>query len=112
MVLLQLLHKLAPKHRWKLTIAHYNHQLRGRSSDADERLVRNVAVKYRLPIAVAEGNVRKFAKSRGISIEMAARSLRHDFLAQTATRLKIPTIAVAHHADDQLELFFLRLLRG
>src|SRR5258706_14198332 len=43
---------------------------------------------------------------------MAARKLRHDFLARTAVRLRIPTVALAHHADDQVELFFLRLLRG
>lgn len=43
---------------------------------------------------------------------MAARELRHQFLAQTARRLKCPVIAVAHHADDQVELFFLRMLRG
>jgi tRNA(Ile)-lysidine synthase len=43
---------------------------------------------------------------------MAGRKWRHDFLARTARRLRIPAIALAHHADDQVELFFLRLLRG
>jgi tRNA(Ile)-lysidine synthase len=38
--------------------------------------------------------------------------LRHEFLARTAARLRIPSVALAQHADDQLELFFLRLLRG
>ena len=43
---------------------------------------------------------------------MAARNLRHEFLAGTAKRLRIKTVALAHHADDRVELFFLRLLRG
>jgi tRNA(Ile)-lysidine synthase len=43
---------------------------------------------------------------------MAARRLRHEFLARAAVRLKTSKIALAHHADDQIELFFLRLLRG
>ena len=43
---------------------------------------------------------------------MAGRKLRHDFLAATANRLGIDTVAVAHHADDQVEHFFLRLFRG
>jgi tRNA(Ile)-lysidine synthase len=43
---------------------------------------------------------------------MAARKLRHEFLARTAAQRHIRSIALAHHADDQLELFFLRLLRG
>jgi len=43
---------------------------------------------------------------------MAARKLRHEFLARTAAQHHFPVIALAHHADDQVELFFLRLLRG
>lgn len=43
---------------------------------------------------------------------MAARDVRHEFLARTALRLGIRSIALAHHADDQVELFFLRLFRG
>jgi tRNA(Ile)-lysidine synthase len=43
---------------------------------------------------------------------MAARELRHRFLAQAARRRGIRVVALAHHADDQAELFFVRLLRG
>ena len=43
---------------------------------------------------------------------MAARKLRHEFLARAARQRKIRVVALAHHADDQVELFFLRLLRG
>src|SRR5207302_1064798 len=112
LVLLDVLHKLAPSNRWRLTVAHLNHQLRGRSSQADERLVRKTAQKLKLPLVVKSANVRKFACAHKLSLEMAARKLRHDFLVRTAMRLKAPVIALAHHADDQLELFFLRLLRG
>jgi tRNA(Ile)-lysidine synthase len=112
MVLLHLLHELAPRHGWQLAVAHFNHQLRGRSSAADERLVRRTAARLRLPVVVGRADVRGSAHSGRLSLEMAARRLRHDFLAATAVRRRIPTIALAHHADDQLELFFLRLLRG
>ena len=37
MVLLHVLHRLSAKHRWKLAVAHFNHQLRGRASDAEDR---------------------------------------------------------------------------
>jgi tRNA(Ile)-lysidine synthase len=43
---------------------------------------------------------------------MAARQARHEFLARTARQQRINTIALAHHAGDQVELFFVRLLRG
>jgi tRNA(Ile)-lysidine synthase len=112
MVLLAALHRLAPVHHWHLTAAHFNHQLRGRKSDADERLVRQTAKGLKIPIVVGRGSVRAAAKRRGWSIEMAARQLRHRFLARAARKAKSQTIALAHHQDDQVELFFLRLLRG
>jgi tRNA(Ile)-lysidine synthase len=112
MVLLHLLQKLSRKHSWRLVVAHLNHRLRGRSSDADERLVVRTARKLGLPVVVERAEVKRFAREQKLSLEMAARKVRHDFLARTALRLKIRTVALAHHADDQLELFFLRLLRG
>ena len=112
MVLLHLLAELSRTHRWRLTVAHFNHQLRGRSSDADERLVRRTAEKLGLPFISGCANVREHAARRGISLEMAARKLRHGFLARVAQKRNIRAIALAHHADDQVELFFLRLLRG
>src|SRR4051794_23865824 len=39
MVLLHVLQRLSKGHAWKLVVGHFNHDLRGRSSDADERLV-------------------------------------------------------------------------
>jgi tRNA(Ile)-lysidine synthase len=112
MVLLQVLHALAKKNRWRLAVAHLNHQLRGRSSDADERLVARTAKKLGIRLVSARIDVKKLARTGKLSVEMAARKARHEFLAQTAARLKISRIALAHHADDQVELFFLRLLRG
>ena len=112
MALLHLLRDLAPANSWKLIVAHLNHSLRGRSSDADERLVVRTAKKLGLPVVVERAAVREFAAARKLSIEMAARMLRHQFLAAAAVKAKARTIAVAHHADDQIELFFLRLLRG
>jgi tRNA(Ile)-lysidine synthase len=112
MVLLHLLDPLSKIHEWKISVAHLNHQLRGRSSDADERLVQKIAASLKVKFISERTDVKNFAKANRVSIEMAARKLRHEFLARTARKLKIKTIALAHHADDQVELFFLRLLRG
>ena len=112
MALLHALHALAPDFGWKLSVAHFNHRLRGRSSDADERLVRTTAQRLKLPCDVAAADVRQAAAEQGISIEMAARQLRHEFLARCARQRRARAVALAHHADDQVELFLLRLLRG
>ncbi|MGA2245172.1 MAG: tRNA lysidine(34) synthetase TilS [Verrucomicrobiota bacterium] len=112
MVLLQVLQLLARKHHWKILVAHFNHRLRGRASDADERLVRRTASKLGLECVVDGADVKQTAARSKLSIEMAARKLRHEFLARAARQHEVSTIALAHHADDQVELFFLRLLRG
>ena len=112
MVLLEILHRLASTHAWRLTVAHLNHQLRGRSSDADERFVTNAAERLGRPIVVHRADVKRLVRDEKLSLEMAARKVRHEFLARTALRLRLRTVVLAHHADDQVELFFLRLLRG
>jgi tRNA(Ile)-lysidine synthase len=112
MVLLHLLHRLGTRQKWKLWVAHFNHRLRGRSSDADERLVRRTAQQLRLPFTSASEDLRRRARLERKSVELAARHRRHAFLADAARRRGIHAIALAHHADDQAELFFLRLLRG
>lgn len=112
MVLLTMLAELAGETKTKFAVAHFNHQLRGRASDADEHFVQAAARRLKLRCEIGRGDVKRFAKEQGISIEMAGRQLRHEFLAKTARRLKCSVIATAHHADDQVELFFLRLLRA
>ncbi len=112
MVLLDVLAQLAKAHQWKLIVAHYNHQLRGRSSDADERLVKKTATSLDLPFHAGSGDVKSLSRTSGGSIEMAARELRHAFLVNAARKFRCRVIATAHHSDDQVELFFIRLLRG
>lgn len=105
-----LMHLLAQ--RGNVQVVHLNHGLRGKSSDADERLVRKMAEKWGLPCHVKRADVKAAARHRQVSIEMAARQCRHEFYARLARKLGVRKIALAHHADDQVELFFLRLLRG
>jgi tRNA(Ile)-lysidine synthase len=112
MVLLHSLHRMAKARAWALIVAHFNHQLRGKTSDADEAFVRRTAESLGLPFVSESASVKQDAQEQGISIEMAARKLRHNFLARAADGCEINTVALAHHADDQVELFFLRLFRG
>lgn len=113
MVLLDVLHRLTATQHWRLAVAHFNHQLRGPESEADEWLVQETADRLGLPFVSERWDDPKGARWRpGMSLEMAARAARHDFLGRAAEQRGIPTVAMAHHADDQAELFFLRLLRG
>src|SRR5580704_13474674 len=81
MVMLHVLRELSVRRRWKVAVAHFNHRLRGRPGDADEKLVRRTAAAMKLPVTVESGDVAGFAARSGLSMEMAARKLRHEFLA-------------------------------
>jgi tRNA(Ile)-lysidine synthase len=105
MALLELLQSAGKK----LIVAHFNHQLRGAESDADEAFVRDQAAQRNLEFRSDRGDVR--AQAKGISIEMAARKLRHGFLAGIAREVS-GDIVLAHHADDQIELVLMRARRG
>ena len=112
MVLLHLLHQLAKARRWKLTAAYFNHQLRPGEDAADQRLVKKVCAQLRVSL-IAGKWVRSQSNGDPLAnLEMQARIARHRFLAQAAKRARCSIVAMAHHADDQIETFFLHLARG
>lgn len=92
--------------------AHCNFHLRGEESDGDEQFVREFAERNGLTLYVKKFETVGYAKGQGISIEMAARELRYAWFEELRQQLGYDKIAVAHHADDQLETFFINLLRG
>ena len=55
------LQALSAKHRWKLAVAHFNHGLRGRTADADERFVAGSARKLGLVYKSERADVKAFA---------------------------------------------------
>ena len=111
MVLFHALEKLSARHKWKIAIAHFNHQLRGRASDADEKLVRKTAAAMKLPFVVERADVKSSRRNQNCQSKWPRANCAMNFSRAPRER-KIQTIALAHHADDQVELFFLRLLRG
>jgi tRNA(Ile)-lysidine synthase len=107
-----LLHWLVELGYPNLIVCHLNHQLRGRSSQADARFVEKLAAEYQTEFEVGLANVQALAKTQRMSIETAAREARYAFFAETARRRNCRTIFVAHHADDLVETFLINLFRG
>jgi tRNA(Ile)-lysidine synthase len=107
-----LLHWLVRLGYKNLVVCHLNHQLRGRSSDADARFVKKLAEKYGAGFELRVANVRALAKKEKTSIEAAARKARYSFFAKAAKRHRCQTIFLAHHADDLVETLLLNLIRG
>ena len=100
------------KSKVEFVAAHCNFHLRGEESDGDDWFVRKFAEKRGIQCYVKHFETEKYAAKYGISIEMAARDLRYAWFEQLRQELGYDKIAVAHHADDQAETFFINLLRG
>jgi len=107
-----LLHWLVNLGYNELIVCHLNHQLRGRSSDADARFVEKLARKYQVDFELGAANVRALAKKKKMSIETAAREARYSFFAKTSKRHGCRTIFLAHQADDLVETLLINLFRG
>ena len=105
-----LLH-LFEKSEFQYGVAHCNFKLRGKESDADEKLVREQVEMHGAPAFFESFETEEYAKINGISIEMAARELRYEFFEKVRSENGYDYIATAHHQDDLIETFFLNLTR-
>lgn len=93
---------------YDVSFAHCNFHLRGEESDGDEAFVRAFADKVGVTLFVKHFDTLQYADNHKLSVEMAARELRYSWFES----LGFDNVAVAHHADDQIETFFINLLRG
>lgn len=91
---------------------HCNFHLRGEESNRDEHFVRNLCEELGVPLLVKNFETEKHAEENGISIEMAARNLRYEWFERVRQEYGAAAIAVAHHADDNIETMLLNLMRG
>lgn len=92
---------------WSLSlhVCHVNYGLRGEEAEADERFVRALAERLRVPCSVKRVHDAPHD-------ERALRDMRYDFFEAERARLGFDAITVAHTYDDQVETVLLRLLRG
>ena len=91
----------------EVVVAHFDHGLRGKESDADAEFVRELAGSLGYQFELGRGRVAK----KG-NLEQNARLARYAFLAKTAERHKAFAVLTAHTLNDQAETFLLNLIRG
>lgn len=92
--------------------AHCNFHLRGDEADRDEAFVRKLCHDLDIELRCTDFDVEAYQKSHGVSTEMACRELRYEWFERQRAALGCSVIAVAHHRDDNIETFFLNLVRG
>ncbi len=101
--------KLKDKLKINVECAHLNHNLRGSESDGDENFVTKFCKERGVTLHKKSVNVAELAI--GKSIEEAARDARYAFFSQL-TQDKNVVIATAHTKNDNVETFFINLVRG
>ena len=91
-----------------LVICHLDHRLRGSDSERENRLIRQLATRLKLPLV--QEKVQGWPPK--LSLETAARQARQQFFARTAKQIGASHVFLGHHADDQVETFLFNILRG
>jgi tRNA(Ile)-lysidine synthase len=95
-----------------LSVVHFNHKLRGKNSDQDERFVARLAAKHGLVFHCGQLDVGAKAKRDKANLEDTARRARYEFFEGLARSGHVDKVAVAHTADDQAETVLAHILRG
>src|SRR5262245_29264632 len=95
--------------RWgrDFVVLHFNHRLRGRAADADEKFCARVCAA--LGVKFVAGRWRE--ARRGAS-EAEARAARFAFFEREMKRRKIRLLWLGHQQDDIAESMLMRLARG
>ena len=107
LALLSLLHNLG----YETTAVYVDHGLRPTSKNDGDH-VEAFCIKRCVPFRRIQVEASKHARETGKTIEEAARDLRYAALFSVAVETGAGAVAVAHHADDQVETAIMHLLRG
>jgi tRNA(Ile)-lysidine synthase len=112
MLLLEFMKRFAERRGLALAVVHFNHQLRGAESDADERFVEERARQAGIPFMVGGTDVAQAARERRRNLEATGRELRYRLFFSLVVQGRLDKVATAHTSDDQAETVLLRFLRG
>jgi tRNA(Ile)-lysidine synthase len=115
--LLRLFLELRPELGIVLSVVHFNHKLRGTESDDDEKFAATLAREHKLQFRLSSGEVAAEAAAHRLSIEAAARNMRHEFFRELQKPdadgcPHLDKIATGHTLDDQAETVLMRIIRG
>ncbi|MFZ5953516.1 MAG: tRNA lysidine(34) synthetase TilS [Candidatus Dependentiae bacterium] len=91
--------------------AHLDHQWR-EDSAKDAQFCKDLCKKWKVPLIINKlSDLGISQKSTGSKEELGRRA-RRQFFEQVKRDYELDRIALAHHAQDQQETFFIRLIRG
>lgn len=95
-----------------IEIMHVNYKLRAEQSELDQALVEAYCHKHKLKLHLYEFDLGAYLLSENANLQAKARTIRYEFFKEILAKTPNSLICTAHHADDQLETFWLQLARG
>ena len=95
----------------RVVAVHVNHGIRGRESDGDEAFTREFAQSIGAEFVCVRADV-PGERTKGESLESAARRIRLSHLCTTAHAHNIRSVLLGHNRDDLAETVLFNILRG
>lgn len=108
MVLLHLFHQL----KVPFSVVHVNYHLRGKESKNDAQFVQAACTVLGVRCYLKSVHLKKHLEAQGGNLQQEARNIRYGYLESLLKQHPNSIGVTAHHADDQLETFWLHLIRG
>jgi tRNA(Ile)-lysidine synthase len=93
-------------------IAHCNFQLRGAESERDEAFVKQMAATLELPLYTIRFDTNAYVAEHRVTIQVAARELRYQWLEEIRAAEGYAYIATAHHMQDSVETALMNFTKG
>ena len=94
-----------------LVVCNLDHGIRGKESSQDSLFVKKITEYSDLGYIHKKIDLSK-NRSKGLSIEEAAREERYKFFKEAAKAVKAGVIATGHTLDDQAETILMRIIKG
>lgn len=112
LALLYILNELTPEYDLSLHVFHLNHMMRGQAGAGDAAFVEQTAEGLDLPSTIMEADVPAYIKSNKTSPEDGARQVRYCLMEEVAAEIGADRVALGHTADDRVETYLMRIIRG
>jgi tRNA(Ile)-lysidine synthase len=106
------LKKLSQQFKLSLHAVYIDHGLRPEETPDEIKFCKELCRSKDISFSEEKLDVKSYAKTKGLNKQEAARELRNQALEYLAQEIKADRIALGHNLYDQVETFFMRILRG
>ncbi len=113
MVMFHLFNRLRERLKMDFSVANLDHMIR-KASKSEQSYIATLCASRSIPFYGDSKNIPELKQASGArkSLEQIAREERQIFLRKILEESRAAYIVTAHHRDDLIETFFMRLLKG